>query len=128
MRVPIMLNYHNQHENLAPDTSELKDSRTRMVALGFLAPLVILAVIITNLATGQVVILNDHPDALLTYFPVGWIFAGVVAIKLGFAVALFAWYGLANLEPVEHYALPTVLAAIVIIGLGALTCIVSVLV
>lgn len=123
-----MLNYHNQHENNAPDISQLKDSRTRMVALGFLTPLAILGVIAANLLTGWVVVPAERATRVVDYLPYGWVFVCVIAIKFGFAVALLGWYGLANLERVDHYALPTVLAAIVIISLGLLVWVVTALI
>jgi uncharacterized membrane protein YedE/YeeE len=105
-----------------PESSDtLKDSKFKAVLLGHVLPCCLLAVVAANFWLGKVFVpvgkvFEGHKGnvvrGLIQSYPFGRKFAGVVTVKMALAVALFAWYGLANKERTERYAHPALAVAI----------------
>lgn len=110
--------------DLTDITDNLKDSKFKMVLVGYVIPVCILLVVVVNLAVGITVVPSGHHvrgdmlDGLVQSHPYGWPFAGVVTAKIGLAAALFSWYGLANHRRTEGWAELGLLLSIVVIAVG----------
>lgn len=90
-----------------------KDSREKAIVLGLLCPLLIVALVVWNLKSGQVYfppvrqrrLLGEmHSSGLVMVYRNAWIVWGTVALKLGFAGALSSIFGVANWERFEDSA------------------------
>jgi hypothetical protein len=110
-----------------PDTREqLKDPPLRVAIVGYVLPGIILAVVATNVLLGKVYVPaggrggGDVLDGLLQSYSPDWQFAGLIAFKLGLAVALHAWFALANHERTERYAILAMLGGCITAGMGVL--------
>ncbi len=116
-------NYFTQYDDPRGDTSWLKDSTLKMVLVGYLIPIGILAVVIGNFIIGEVAwpagrLSGNVCDGYFQTYGDLWHFIGTIMMKLGFAGALFSWYALANHSRTERWAHVCLLSSIVIIVVG----------
>lgn len=95
-----------------------KDTPDTIPTAAFIAPGIILAVVLVNCAVGEVYWPAKH--RLVDAYHDSWRFWGTILFKLGMAGGLFAWYGMANWNRTLRAALPTLAASIAIAGLGLL--------
>ena len=89
-------------------TDEFKDSRTRAVVMGILAPAIISAFALWNVISGEVLWLGSRHSwaesgTLFTVFHDSWRVWGTGLFKLGVSLGLFAWFGLANWNRTESW-------------------------
>lgn len=106
--------------------SGLKDARPTPVIFGIAASALILVLVLLNCYHASVVWPPAKGKLALyaTYSQPG-IVAGTVIFKLGWAVALFGWFWLANRSAGERFAIRTAIAGLALIALGMLTAIVA---
>ena len=110
----------------------LKDSRLKMVMVGHVIPVCILGVVLANLISGVAYLpagrWANAVYGLAISYTYGWPFAGIMITKVGFAGAIYAWYGLANIARAERWVQPLLLASVIVAGVGILVHISGVLV
>ncbi len=122
--IDLMLGGYFAHgEYTRSDTSWMKDSRLTVVVLGYLIPVCILVVVVTNLVLGKVVLpaertSGDLMEGLLQTYSDAWRIGGTIMIKLGIAGACYAWYAVANHVRMERWALVSLLSSVITAILG----------
>lgn len=101
-----------------------RDNQNVVFYGGWVLPILLLLLVAINFATGKVYWPVKTRGYSIVAYHDAWRFWGSAALKLGLAVALHAWYKLANDQRTENLYIPlTIVAgAVMAIGLAAFVC------
>jgi len=107
-----------------------KDSPASVFGMGFLVPILIIAVVICNVVNGEGYYPADNfegqlLDGLIVVYDDPWRFCGTILVKLGIAGGIFSWFALANFDRTEDRAQEYLLISIVVAVVGLLGLVVS---
>jgi hypothetical protein len=98
------------------EAEAVKDTPVRAFFPGYVAPALLMLLALVNVVTRRAYWPKRHgPIAVYTD---GWRVCGSVALEVGLAVGLFAWYTLANDDRREHLAQPMLGVGVLMAVLG----------
>jgi len=86
--------------------------------LGAVLPACLIVAVVVNIATGKVYVPQRVGASVFDASTKLWVVVGAVALKLGITGSLFSWFFLADVDRTEHVALPSLLASLILAGIG----------
>lgn len=114
--------HHTDEASGIGGDSGLKDSRTKAVVIGLIAPALLMGLVACNVVLRRVYWPADHHHSfeLVQTFDEFWIIAGTIMLKMGAAGVLFAWYWMANVASLERFCLPLGFGAVIVAAAGVI--------
>ncbi|MFI5382405.1 MAG: hypothetical protein ACHRHE_24165 [Tepidisphaerales bacterium] len=110
-----------------PGDDTARDSATKTVALGLIVPAAIVAIAVFNVVVGRAYWPTEHGGSFIHVYARFWAVAGTIGFKLGVAMILHAWFGLANWRRTEHLCHPLAACGIGVGLIGLITFVIGAL-